>query len=201
MNASKYILILIYDFEAMNRNFISNYFFIRTSSLFLSNIKITILFPRVKNLLAKDLLLRIRRNHYERITRDHYIPEKFRNGLAAWKQRHVADSYHSVLLSLTTLFGYRSFRAKLCEYSRSSHRPDGIRTLGTRWRNISGWISRRRRIGDRAAPPHRIELEKKCSRINPFFLLLSFVKFMDKLSLIFTSSNIKNIKKRLSVKL
>lgn len=155
---AKYILILIYDFGS-NRNFISNYFFIRTSSLFLNNIKITILF-RVENLRVKNLLFRIRRNHYERITRDHYIPEKFRNGLAAWKQRHVADSY-SVLLSLTTLFGYRSFRAKLCEYSRSSHRPDGIRTLGTRWRNISGRISRRRRIGDRAAPPHRIELKRK----------------------------------------
>jgi len=79
------------------------------------------------------------------------IPEKFRNSLAAWKQRHVADSYHSVLLSLTTLFGYRSSRAKLCEYSRSSHRPDGIRALATRRRNISGQISRRGRIVDRTA--------------------------------------------------
>lgn len=71
-------------------------------------------------------------------TRDHYTYtlEKFRNSLAAWKQRHVADSYHSVLLSLTTLFGYRSSRAKLCEYSRSSHRPDGIRALAARRRNI-----------------------------------------------------------------
>lgn len=57
------------------------------------------------------------------------IPSKS-SGLAAWKQRHVADNYHSVLLSLTTLFGYRSFRAKLCEYSRSFYRPDGIRVLG-----------------------------------------------------------------------
>jgi len=33
------------------------------------------------------------RNHYLCVTRDHYpcTPEKFRNGLAAWKQRHVAD--------------------------------------------------------------------------------------------------------------
>lgn len=143
-----------------------------TSSLFLSNIKTTILFPRVKNVCwpriccfaSGEIITYYARNHYT------YISEKFRNGLAAWKQRHVADSYHSVLLSLTTLFGYRSFRAKLCEYSRSSHRPDGIRTLGTRWRNISGRISRRRRIGDRATPSCRIELEKKkCSRINPFF--------------------------------
>lgn len=146
--------------------YVSNCFFFRTSSLFLSE-KNDFSFSyqespgqgSVASHPAKSL----------RVTRDHYIPEKFRNGLAAWKQRHVADSYHSVLLSLTTLFGYRSFRAKLCEYSRSSHRPDGIRTLGTRWRNISGRISRRRRIGDRAAPPHRIEWEKKCSRINSFF--------------------------------
>lgn len=140
---------------------ISNYFFIWTNSLFLSNIK-NDSFSSCQESLGQGFVashsaksLRITRDHYT------YISEKFRNGLAAWKQRHVADSYHSVLLSLTTLFGYRSFRAKLCEYSRSSHRPDGIRTLGTRWRNIPGRISRRRRIGDRAAPSYRIELEKK----------------------------------------
>lgn len=48
---------------------------------------------------------------------------KVENDLAAWKQRHVADSWYSAPLALTTLFAYRSSCAKLCEYSRSSNGP------------------------------------------------------------------------------